>query len=360
MKRVLLFLLLFSSFDAFAAQDITLRGRDFYLDGKPWLPKGIDVEAFQRPAFIPSAPKWMNDPDQLQPRRWWGAAELKAMHEVFGATLLRLTISQPGLDPRSSIYDAKYADEILEAVKQSREAGFAVILSMDAQGENGLANLPCMPDDSTGRAWKTLMLTPALANDPGVMFELFNEPCRANWDVARKEWAGEMQGLIDMLRATGARNILLADGLGFAQWANDLFPLLHDSVPDHLALAFHPYFDGLAKEPSTTPDDYFLRRFARDAARYPMIATEWNAGEGNGCSGEHTPEIALELMRTLQRLHVGLVGWAIDSGHGKLVKDHDRFEPTDFANWRGCAPKGQPVSAISSGGGKLLADFPND
>jgi len=334
------------------AQDITIKGKDFYLDGKPWLPKGIDVEAFNRPLGNYESASLQASARQL--RQYWGPEEIRAMKTVFGAQVLRLTISQPGLDPQSPIYSPTYRDEVLNAVRQMRAGGFVVIPNMDAQGENGVPNLPCMPNDSTKRAWRTI--APSLINDTGVMLELFNEPCRANWDQARKEWAGEMQGLIDMLRGMGARNILLLDGLGYAQWTNDLFPLVHDSLQNRLALAVHPYFDGLKKEPTTPPASYFNAHFGRDAANYPIIATEWNAVETNGCVDERMPETALSLVRYLQQMHIGLIGWAIDSEHGKLVKDHAHFEPTDYEQFQGCSSKGPSVS----GAGRLLANFPNN
>ncbi|MDR3518747.1 MAG: cellulase family glycosylhydrolase [Azospirillaceae bacterium] len=338
------------------AQDVILRGRDFYLDGRPWLPKGVDVEAFNRPAVIPSAPKWMNDAGHLQGRHWWGASEIAALKSVFGATIVRITVSQPALDPQSSIYDPKYPDELLKAFSDARKAGLIVVVSMDAQAENGLPDLPCMPNDSTARAWKTL--APSLLKDAGVIFELFNEPCRANWDQGRKDWAKGMQPLIDMLRAMGAKNILLVDGLGYAQSTNDLFPLLHDAIPNRLALAVHPYFDELAKEGAAQPDAYFTAHFGKDADRYPIIATEWNATETNGCAGARTPAIALALMRYLQAHRIGLIGWGIDSGYGKLVKDHDHYTPTDYQDFRGCLDKAKGVGP--SGGGRLLTNFPRN
>jgi endoglucanase len=77
----------------------------------------------------------------------------------------------------------------------------------------------------------------------------------------------------------GAKNILLVDGLGYSQSTNDLLPLLHEPLPNRLALAVHPFFDALREEPSTPPETYFQMRFGRDASRYPIIATEWNATE---------------------------------------------------------------------------------
>lgn len=338
------------------AQDITIRGRSFYRDGKPWLPKGVTVEGFNRPAFIPSAPKWMNDPSNLQGRNWWGSAEVQAVKTAFGATIVRFNVSQPALDPQAPIYDPNYRDELLRTFTQARKAGLVVIVSMDSQGENGLADLPCMPDDSTVRAWKTL--APALLDDSGVMFEPFNEPCRANWVQGREEWAKDMQLLIDALRSMGSKNILLVDGLGFGQWTNELFPLVHDALPNRLGLAVHPYFDGLAKEPATQPEAYFNAHFGKDADRYPIIATEWNATETNGCVDERTPAIALALVRYLQAKRIGLIGWGIDSKYGKLVKDHDHYSPTDYADFHGCMDKHKTTGP--SGGGQLIANFPHN
>ena len=347
-------LVLFAPLNALAAQDITLKGREFFLDGKPWLPKGIKVEAFARPAFIPSAPKWMNDPSQLQGRKWWTSEERAAMRSKFGATVVRFAVSQPALDPQSPIYDPKYLDELLGVFKQAREAGFVVIPSMDAQGENGILDLPCMPGESAVRAWKTL--APHLANDPGVMLELFDEPCKWSKPETRAEWQGETQAIIDAVRGTGAQNILLAQGLFWARQTNGLFPLLHDPLPNRLALAVHPYpvKDIFANE------EQWKAMFGVDAAKYPMIATEWNAVDG--CVGDNLPAIALAEVRYLQRLHIGLIAWAIDSDHGRLVKDHDQFEPIGYEGFHGCVPtpKGQRAPVPDWGGGRLLANFPNN
>lgn len=339
-----------------AAQNVTIRGKVWYLDGGPWLPKGVTVEGFNRPAFIPSAPKWMNDPANLQGRRWWRESEIQAVKAVFGATVVRFNVSQPALDPQSLIYDPSYRSEILGAFAQARQAGLVVVVAMDSQAENGLLNLPCMPNDGTVRAWKTL--APSLIDDPGVIFEPFNEPCRASGDPGRRDWAEGMQMLVDSLRAMGAKNILLVDGLGYGQWTNDLFPLLHDALPNRMALAVHPYFDPLAKIPAVQPAAYFDAHFGKDADRYPIMATEWNATETNGCVDERTPAIALALVRYLQARRIGLIGWGIDSKYGKLVKDHEHYTPTDYAGFIGCLDKAKTTGP--SGGGLLLANFPNN
>jgi hypothetical protein len=328
-------------------QDVTLHGKTFYKDSEPWVPKGLKVEGFSRPKFIPAAPKWMNDAS-AQGRDWWGRAELDAIRTVFGGDTIRFAISQPALDPQSPIYDPQYPAELLAVFKQARAAGFVVIPSMDAQAENGLPDLPCMPGDSAVRAWQTI--APALIHDRGIMFELFDEPCKSSNAQTRQEWAQSMQALISAVRRLGATNVLLVDGLWWARSTNGLFPLIHDTAPDRLALAVHPY---LVKDAFVTQKQWH-DQFGASAAQYPLIASEWNATPTNGCVDGSTPALALSLMRYLQSLGVGLIGWAIDSNAGKLVKDHSRFEPTDYASFKNCHDNSV------SGGGKLLAVYPHN
>ena len=197
-------------------------------------------------------------------------------------------------------------------------------------------------------SWKTL--APHLANDPGVMFELFDEPCKWNKPETQQEWAHEMQPLIDAVRQTRGRNILLLDGLWYARQTKGLFPMVRDPLPNRMALAVHPY---LVKDAFVT-EKQWNDMFGSDAGKYPMIATEWNAA--NGCVGKNLPALALSEIRYLQSLHIGLIGWAIDSNYGKLVKDHSSFEPTDYSTFTGDCSK----SPSDYGGGKLLANYPNN
>ena len=352
-RYILVFLALLFPLSAIAAQDVTIRGKDFYLDGKPWTPKGIDVEAFSRPAFIPSAPKWMNE-SLVDRRKMWGRSELDAVRNVFHADTIRLDFSQPALDPQSPIYDHQYLSDVLDVIRSVRAQGFVVIAMLNAQGPSGLTGLPCMPGDSTVRAWRAL--APGLAHDDGVMFELFNEPCKSSTPDSQKEWMQGTQPIVDAIRAEGAKNILLLDGLWWARQTKGLFPLVHDSLPNRTALAVHPY---LVKDTFAT-EKQWNDMFGADAQRYPMIATEWNAIDS--CVADNLPERALSEIRYLQRLHIGLVGWAIDSDYGRLVKDHDHFEPIGYEDLHGCVPtpKGQRAPIPDWGGGKLLAKFPSN
>lgn len=66
------------------------------------------------------------------------------------------------------------------------------------------------------------------------------------------------------------------------------------------------------------------------------------------------PAVALALVRYLQARHLGLIEWGIESTHGKIVKDHIDFKPTDYATFVDCD------DGSDSGGGQLLAKFPHN
>ena len=331
--------------DLSSKQQVTIHGKDFYKDGKLWLPKGIKIEGFNEPAGLRAKSKIATEA-----RSYWGTSELDAIRRVFNADVIRFAVSQPGLDPQSPIYDQQYVIELLDAIKLARSAGFVVIPSMDAQGENGIPNLPCMPNDSTKRSWQ--ILAPSLIHDQGVMFELSDEPCKSSNAENQKEWSQEMQSLVDAVRGLGSTNILLLDGLWYARSTNGLFPLVHDTLPNRLALAVHPY---LVSKDFFVTEKQWHDQFGASAEKYPVIASEWNATSTNGCIGDTTPTVALSLMRYLESLHLGLIGWAIDSHSGKLVKDHISYEPTDYSSFAGCTK-----TPSESGGGRLLASYPND
>ena len=325
------------------AQDITIRGATFYKNGSPWLAKGIQIEGFNEPPNLRSKSKIAT-----QAQSYWGPAEIAAIKQKFGADTVRFQVSQPGLDPQSKIYDESYAPELVAAIKQARAADLVVIVSLDAQGENGIEGLPCMPDQSTVRAWQTL--APAFVHDGGILLDAFNEPCKTANPADKAEWAQGTQAVIDALRGLGAQNIILVEGLHFGRTTSDLFPLLHDPLKNRLALAVHPY---MAKGWFDSPEKWD-REFGFAAAKFPTIADEWNAlAVGGSCSSD-LPDKALVLIRYLQEKHIGVVAWAIDSPTGKLVVDHDSYEPNSYDGFKSCN------DGSGSGAGRLIAKFPNN
>ena len=328
---------------AAAAQDITIQGTSFYRDGKPWILKGVDLAGLAQSPHIRA-----RDKGAAQARAYWGDAEVTAIKKNLGVDTLRLQVSPAGLDPQSPEYDKSYLPELLENIQSVRKLGFTVIIGMNGQ-QDGKTPEACMPAENSARAWKTI--APSFIHDRGIMFELFNEPCKSLNEQSKAEWVHGMQSLVDAVRGVGATNIVLLDGLWYARTTNGLFPLIHDPLPNRMGLAVHAYMLKGAFENEKQWHD----QFGASAERYPLVVTEWNATPTNGCVGPGTPAAALTLMRYLEKLHVGLVGWGMESNYGKLVKDHTSFQPTDYSTFTDCSKV-----PGESGGGKLLANYPGD
>ena len=69
------------------------------------------------------------------------------------------------------------------------------------------------PQDEHLEFWRDVAIR--YANQPGVIFELFNEPHSIGW----AEWKFAMQKLLDTVRQTGAANVVIVGGL---DWGYDL------------------------------------------------------------------------------------------------------------------------------------------
>lgn len=321
------------------APEVTIQGKSFYANGRPWMAKGVVVEGFNAPRGARKG--------AATAAAYYGEKELNAAREVFGANTIHFKISQPGLDPKSTIFDPSYATELEAAVGLARRSGFVVILSMDSQDENGIPGLPCMPTESTLRAWSSILGW--VRSDQGILLEVFNEPCKPDNPQNEAEWGGAMQRLVDGLRGMKSTNILLLNGLSYGRFVRGLFPKVHDSIANHLALSVHPYL-----MQGFTAERDWEHYFGSSARQYPIIATEFNATQKNGCVGGDTPKLTLQMVRYLQARHVGLVVWAIDSSFGHLVVDHEKFAPLGYESFKGCG------NAAVSGAGKLLVKFPNN
>src|SRR5579863_538874 len=99
-----------------------------------------------------------------------------------------------------------------------------------------------MSNEKTQLAWRSL--APLFATDRGVMFELFNEPQPDGPDAVQPHdwnaWKAAMQPIVDDLRGRGAKNVLLVDGLYWAQVLNGA-PQLEDPLAQ-IVYAVHPYY----------------------------------------------------------------------------------------------------------------------
>lgn len=148
-----------------------------------------------------------------------------------------------------------------------------------------------MPDLNSIAFWKDV--APVYANNPAVIFDLYNEPHDVSWDVwlkggmildkpnqrnmaAKNYQCVGMQEMLDAIRATGAKNVVIAGGL---DWAYDFSGILagrqlSDPKGNGVIYASHCYdnkgesvHDWIAKMETAT-------------ARLPVIISEFGGNSG--------------------------------------------------------------------------------
>lgn len=180
-----------------ASDDITIEGNRFLRGGRPWVAEGVTLIGMVAPDKQIAERASYN-----AARKRFGPDMLTAV-KAYGADTVRYQVSQGGLDPQSPIYDPAYRGQVLDAIALTRKMGLNVIVSMQWQGPSGTKNATGMPDDTTRRAWSSII--GAIGGDRGIMLELFNEPhlkekTPENWAV----WQQDFQGLIDRERGSRA------------------------------------------------------------------------------------------------------------------------------------------------------------
>ncbi len=314
-----------------AAPGVTLSGNQFLLAGQPFVPHG-----FNSIALLNSV--WCASKSTAAAASNLGGAELNAAMNNWNANTLRFQVSQPVLAGPNG---AAYAQQVESGAELALNAGFAVDISMQDQ------SLACgpgepLPSQETETAWATLIGNTTLANNPSVMFELFNEPQNSPastpaTDPGQETWADWLNGgrqiqptaseqwpaytpvghqeLVTYLRATlNVTNVLIADGASGAEHLEGM-PVLSDPGSSYqIAYAVHPYFYTPGLSAWNTRWGYLTSTNA-------VIATEWNYTASDCRTRAQT--IASQFLSYMRNtVHIGILGQALDDfGSGHLVAD---------------------------------------
>ena len=182
--------------------------------------RGVNVSALEG---VP----WNSDP-------WRGEAPDFAAMKAWGINVLRLPLSEAnwlglcGSTISAGVTPAIYKSTIETAVTQANAAGIYVILDLHwiavpntcPQGQNPMA-------DTSYSATFWGQVAAAFKSNPAVLFELFNEP-QGNYPPTAADWTNYLSGgltgaedvgtqtLLNAVRAAGATNVVLVDGLDYA------------------------------------------------------------------------------------------------------------------------------------------------
>src|ERR1017187_1062124 len=197
-----------------------------------------------------------------------------------------------------------------------------------------------MPDLNSVAFWKDF--APRYANHPAVLYDLYNEPHDVSWDVwlhggmitdtpngfwrTRKPKTYEavgMQQLLDTVRATGAKNVVVAGGL---DWAYDFSGILagrqlSDPRGHGVIYANHCYDN---KNDSV---DAWIAKMEKASAKLPVIVSEFG-GRSGPSRVVPSDNWLMRVMQALNDHHWSWTAWDLHTGAGPTLITDWNYTPS--------------------------------
>ena len=200
---------------------VTVAGGHLQRDGRPWTPKGVVLTGLV-------APEPYLRGIYARSREAWGPQLLRQLQDI-GVDTLRFNVSAAGLDPDNPMPDRRmgpeakrvYLAQIVEAVELGARYGMNSIVTITSGDVTGASDSERVPGQEAVRGWR--VLAPLLAKQPSVVFNAFNEPdyggtSRIDTDPKPwQEWRAGYQLMVDAIRASGARQPIILDGLDMSR-----------------------------------------------------------------------------------------------------------------------------------------------
>ncbi len=243
---------------------------------------------------------------------------------------------------------SSYRRAVMRYVRLLNRYGMDVLLNLHWNGPGKLQALgqQPMPDaDHTPAFWRSLART--FKNNPYVLFDLYDEPypdddrnTAAAWtcwlrggqghepgshkrcpgvtyydakgrDTHRVFRAVGMQELVNVVRGTGAKQVIVMDGVAYSDYLNGWLSHEPRDPLHNLAASWHPY----DFNPCGNSRRCWNRHIAPVARTVPLIAGE--TGEDD-CSGQYLNR----LLPWLDAHHASYLAWTWDVWYGKKCHIH--------------------------------------
>ncbi|MGB7583099.1 MAG: glycoside hydrolase family 5 protein [Sedimentisphaerales bacterium] len=275
----------------------------------------------------------------------------------WNCNIIRLPLTQDrwfGKAPEQKDEGKAYRALVKKVVDLCSSKGCYIILDLhwsdvNEWGQN--INQHSMPDRNSIIFWKDF--ASVYANNPAVIFDLYNEPHDVTWDVwlkggeindrpngpdlpVKEYEAVGMQEMLDAVRSTGAKNVVIAGGLAFAYDFDGILEgrQLKDPTGNGVIYANHAY-------------DYFgesiftwIASMKEASVKFPVIVSEfgWSGGPnrrkewwGNNPSAALNDDWLLHLLQGIYDNNWSFTAWDMHPAAGPTLIAGWNYMPTpDF------------------------------
>lgn len=267
----------------------------------------------------------------------------------WNANIIRLPLSQDrwfGMTPEQTDKGAAYRHLVQQVVQEASARNRYVLLDLHwnnagVWGQN--IGQHVMPDMNSLTFWKDCART--YRNHPAVLFDLYNEPHDTSWDIwlkggeiEEKQGVGARQGkftpvkyktpgmqeMLDTVRRTGARNVVVAGGL---DWAYDLSGFmkgyaLKDPNGNGVIYACHTYpfkGDTVAK---------WLAKLDAALPHIPVIMSEFGSDPARGADRTKPNEWVAQVVPAMEQRKCNWIAWDMHPAAGPVLILDWTYKPT--------------------------------
>jgi hypothetical protein len=275
------------------------------------------------------------------------------------ANVIRLPLAQDrwfGRAPEQADGGASYRALVRHIVDLCAERGAYVMLDLHWSNAGIWGHhigQHKLPDRHSLEFWKSAAAE--YANAPAVLFDLYNEPWGVDWDQwfdggpvtevdhkTRQEISYDavgLQALVDVIRGTGARNVLVASGINWAYELEGITAARHldDRGGSGIVYAAHPYphaYEHLGRETVAQ----WAGRMERFAAVMPLIVTEFGSLERDWPfpkdSGLNDEKWNRQMLAALEEHGWNWVAWDLHPAAAPCLISGWSYQPTpEFGVW---------------------------